>query len=59
MSRWTPLRSCLANLPGDFPPGSFRHINRDEALARMRMVTGQDAGFDAQQWEHWIRENSR
>lgn len=47
----------MKNLKGEIPSYMRReHLPREEALARLKIMTGQDFGLDADRWESWIKE---
>jgi len=46
------------NLRGEIPEGIRRdYITRDRSIQLLKEWTGQDFGFDADQWESWLRAN--
>jgi hypothetical protein len=43
------------NLAGELGEGRREYLPREKALELLRERTGQDFGFDVQQWRKWIR----
>jgi hypothetical protein len=55
--RLTPVQRLLKNLKGDIPPYMRREfLPKDVALEKLKTMTGQDFGFDANAWSVWIKE---
>ena len=58
MAHMIPLEGALKNLRQEIPPDRRReYVTRERALELLRKWTGQDFGFDADQWENWISEH--
>lgn len=44
---------CLANLREQLPLNWSVYMTKEEALDKLRAMTGQDFGFDDKLWEEW------
>lgn len=53
--RLTPLELVLANLEGKLPT-THGWMSPEQALEKLRELTGVDFGFDARAWRKWVRE---
>ena len=54
-----PISLALQYLKGrrKLRGGRVAFTNEDEAVATLRMFTGQDFGMDANRWGAWLRQN--
>jgi hypothetical protein len=57
MPRLTPSELYLANLRGEFSPGSLSFMSKEEARAELNSMTGQDFGMNTAKWEAWLTEH--
>ena len=51
----TPFQSYLRSLL--LSPGRFGYLPKEEALRRLREITGVDLGDDVERWRQWGREH--
>ena len=52
------LRLCVMALNGEDPRGiPVSDEKKNRALQRLREMTGQDFGYDAEKWDAWLKEN--
>ncbi len=58
MSLLTPYQRLLKNLREEVDPHSRAYMPRQDALDELRASSGLDYGYDAEQWEAWVRKNS-
>lgn len=54
MSQMSLLEGLLLNLRGHIQYGRREHLTNDQAYEQLKLHTGQDFGFDFEQWESWI-----
>ena len=55
--RHTPIERLLKNLNEEIPPYARReYLTREVAYEKLKAMTGQDFGLDAERWEEWVRE---
>lgn len=58
MTHITLRRMLLDNLAGKIPPENRRvYMPPENALDRLRALTGQDFGMDVAAWRAWTREH--
>jgi len=51
-----PLEGALKNLRQEISPERRReYVSRERALELLKQWTGEDFGYDADQWEAWIK----
>lgn len=56
--RVDPLRINVMILEGTHPILSpVSEADKAAALAELKKVTGQDFGYDPQQWDAWLKQN--
>ena len=54
--RLTPVERLLKNLKQEIPPYMRReYLTRETAYEKLKIMTGQDFGFDAVKWESWVQ----
>jgi hypothetical protein len=51
--RTSPFVLFLKNIEGKFPQDSLYIIPREEALAELKKMTGEDFGYNAERWRAW------
>ena len=51
----SPFEIFLLNLRRMLPEYSIHFMPADEALQRLREMTGKDFGYDCDKWEDWGR----
>jgi hypothetical protein len=53
-----PIELLLVNLESEISPEYlFLHVGREVALARLKVITGQDFGYDVGRWRDWLTQN--
>ncbi len=57
MTRLTPIQLLLCNLDPRTAPKGRAYMPPDVAHQRLKDLTGQDFGNDAQAWRRWLREH--
>jgi hypothetical protein len=55
--RREPIERLLANLEFAIAPDDT-FIGRNAAVTRLKEITGQDFGYDAQQWRYWLQKTN-
>ena len=54
----TPIERVLVNLEMEVDPGDvFLYMSKDEAVEKLKQITGQDFGYDARRWRQWLEDN--
>ena len=60
MSLLLPAERYLINLESEISPEYvFIFVPKNLALAGLRLLTGQDFGYDARKWRAWLEANDR
>jgi hypothetical protein len=57
MSRIYLLEGLLLNLEQKIQAGRREYLDRSAAYERLKAITGQDFGYDSQQWRNWIKHH--
>ncbi len=57
MSRITLTEGFLLNLEEKIGKGRREYLNRDAAYEKLKDLTGEDFGYDAEKWRMWIKEH--
>jgi hypothetical protein len=58
MSLIDPVERLLLNLEEEIDPSYiFLYVNKDSAFKQLKLLTGQDFGYDARQWRQWLETN--
>ena len=58
MSRMLPVRGFLLNLEGKIAPGKREYLPREEAHRLLKVLTGQDFGYDTKAWRAWLAQHN-
>jgi len=59
MSLLTPTQRLFENLKQAIPPNAMPYMKREDAYNRLKELTGQDFGYDHDQWENWLIKNAK
>ena len=55
--RLSPIEGLLKNLAGEIPPRMRReYLTPDVAYEKLKAMTGEDFGMDADRWKVWVSE---
>ena len=57
MSRIRPIEGLLLNLDQKIAPGRREYLDREAAYQTLKAMTGQDFGYNTQQWRQWMRSS--
>ncbi len=57
MSRITPVEGFLLNLQQKIEKGRREYLPRDAAYEKLKDLTGEDFGYDAEEWRTWIKKH--
>ena len=57
MSRLTPLQGLLMNLNQEIEAGRREYLSKEQAYEKLKKLTGQDFGYDAEKWRKWVKRN--
>ncbi len=57
MARLTPIQLLVANLRGEFLKGQREYRSPAEAHSKLKHLTGEDFGLNADRWSRWIEAN--
>jgi len=53
-----PIERILVNLEMEIAPDDiFLYMSKDDAVERLKQITGQDFGYDAAGWRQWLQDN--
>lgn len=55
MSRLLPYEGLLRNLRGEIEEGRREFLTKEQALERLRELSGEDFGDDPAAWEEWVK----
>ncbi|MBW3599161.1 MAG: hypothetical protein KY475_18060 [Planctomycetes bacterium] len=55
----TPFEKLLWNLNGEMPQSLPEFLPKDVAYQRLKKMTGEDFGYDANAWREWGRANAK
>ncbi|HET6882027.1 MAG TPA: hypothetical protein VFI31_17805 [Pirellulales bacterium] len=59
MSHLLPLEGLIKNLREEIPESRKReYLSRERAYEALKSWTGQDFGYNADEWEKWILESA-
>jgi hypothetical protein len=60
MTRLYPFKGLILNPEGKIPVSQKRlYLPRETAFNRLKQLTGQDFGYDAEAWKKWFKENNK
>lgn len=48
---------CLRNLAGHYGRSRLGYMSPEEAVAKLKEMSGQDFGLDIEKWRAWGKEN--
>lgn len=55
--RLSPIEGLLKNLAGEIPPRMRReYLTPEVAYEKLKAMTGEDFGMDAERWKAWVSE---
>jgi len=57
MARLTSIQLLVANLRGEFLKGQREYRSSAESHSKLKQLTGEDFGLNADRWSRWIEAN--
>ncbi len=59
MSRITLLKGLLMNLNQEIQKDRREYLSREAAYERLKALTGEDFGYDVNDWNNWAEQNKK